>query len=504
MRYLVDSEQMRICDRNTSTYYKVPPVVLMERAAIAVAQRIGEAAKSILVVCGTGNNGADGLAVARIMKQSGKKVQVLLLGNPEHRSELNRLQLEICRAYDVYFDDNISENEYDMVVDALYGIGFHGEIPEDAARVLTAINKMSCPKLAVDMPSGVNADNGQVSDSAVMADITVTFGFEKIGMYRYPGKVYCGKIVTEQIGITEESFLKQFPDTACVEQSDAAKWWTRRRADGNKGTFGKVLLMAGCKNMAGACILAAKSCYRSGAGMVKVLSDAGNRGLLMQHVPEALFQPLNGTGQDISDAVMWADVIVAGPGIGTDELSLATLQQLVEAAKGKVLVLDADALNLLSRNEMLQQLVYKREPGMTVLTPHMGELARLTGKSVELLKSEGIREISNYARDTKCTVIAKDAVTMILSPGGKILLCDCGNDGMATAGTGDVLAGMTGAILAAAGSKTAMNVLKASAAAVYLHGMAGTSAAGDKTKESLMAGDLIEYLPRVIKEVRKE
>lgn len=504
MRYLVNREQMRICDRNTSTYYKVPAVVLMERAALAVARQIGEEIKRILVVCGTGNNGADGLAVARILQQSGKKVQVLLLGNPEHRSELNRLQLEICTAYQVSFDDNISGNEYDMVVDALYGIGFHGEIPEDTARVLALINKMSCPKLAVDIPSGVNADNGQVSDSAVMADITVTFGFEKIGMVRYPGKAHCGKIVTAQIGITEESFLKQFPDTAYVEQTDAAKWWTRRRPDGNKGTFGKVLLMAGCKNMAGACILAAKSCYRTGAGMVKVLSDAGNRELLMQHIPEALFQPLNDTEQKIDEAVMWADVVVAGPGIGTDELSFQTLQRLVEAAKEKILVLDADALNLVSRNETLQQLVYTREPGMTVLTPHMGELARLTGKGVELLKAEGIQEIRNYAHDTRCTVVAKDAVTMVVSPEGKILLCDCGNDGMATAGTGDVLAGMMGAVLAATGPKTVMSVLKASAAAVYLHGMAGTAAAGDKTKESLMAGDLIEYLPQVIKEVRKE
>ncbi len=503
MRYLVDSEQMRMCDRNTSTYYKVPAVVLMERAALAVAKQIGEGTKHILVICGTGNNGADGLAIARILKQRGHKVQVLSAGNPAHRSELNLLQLEICKAYDIYFNDNIAGNEYDVVVDALYGIGFHGEISKETARVLETVNRMSCPVIAVDIPSGVNADNGQVSESAVRADRTVTFGYEKIGMYRYPGRSYCGKIVTEQIGITEDSFLGKFPHTAYVEETDVAKWWTKRRTDGNKGTFGKVLLMAGCPAMAGAGILATKSCYRTGAGMVKILSAAENRALLMQHVPEAMFTELPYAQQDPQYETAWADVVVAGPGIGTDENALKALRCFVKAAENQLLVLDADALNLLSTDETLKQLVYGRTSGTTVLTPHMVELARLTGKSVDFLKSEGIKEICDFSQNTGCVLIAKDAITMIISPEREIYLCDSGNDGMATAGTGDVLAGMVGAILAGCSKKTASDVMRAATVAVYLHGMAGTAAAADTTREGLMAGDLITYLPSVIRKIRE-
>ncbi|MGN1160173.1 MAG: NAD(P)H-hydrate dehydratase [Lachnospiraceae bacterium] len=531
MKYLVDSDQMRECDRNTSEYYKVPSVVLMERAALAVLEHITPDACRILIVCGTGNNGADGLAVARLLKQQGRKVSVYLAGEDSHRSELNRLQLEICQKYGVSFTDNISDAEYDMVVDALFGIGYKREPNEQVLRLMRTVNAMSCPVIAVDMPSGVDADTGRIFTDAVRADLTVTFGFPKMGMYRYPGKQYCGQIMEAPIGITKDSFLGNMPHMVLTEETDVKHWWQKRTPDGNKGTFGKVLLMAGSRNMAGACILAARSCYRAGAGMVRIVTCEENRELLLQSVPEALLTVLPKQPEELAQDVAWADVVVAGPGIGTQTQTAELLCELIRLTADKPLVLDADALNLLAVNDTMQDLLMKRTAYTTVLTPHPGELSRLTGKTVTQLKQDSPKDALDYAKKMHCILVAKDAVSTVLTPQGQGYLCDSGNDGMATAGTGDVLTGIIGAMLAGYTVQsrktesesmpvvetvetdpmtpdtlpdTEPDAARVVAAAVYLHGMAGEMAAEALTKEGVMAGDLIEYLPEAICRIRQE
>ncbi len=541
MKYLVNSIQMRECDRNTSEYYKVPSVVLMERAALAVVECVNElfaqsghdasdmawatksnTRKRILVLCGTGNNGADGLAVARLLHQQRMDVHIFLAKKESRRSELNELQLEICQKYGIYFTDDILNVEYDMVVDALFGIGLNRELDEESYKVTESVNSLDCPVVSVDIPSGVDADRGRILGSAIRADITVTFGFEKIGMYRYPGKQYCGKIKLVPIGITQESFLGALPDTVLVEEKDITSWWCKRPEDGNKGTFGKVLIMAGQKNMAGACILAARSCYRTGAGMVQILTCEENREILQQSVPEALLTVLNEEAEaDIQRAVAWADVIVAGPGIGTEVRTTENLKKLILAAEKKPLVLDADALNLLSSDAVLQNMIKNRTPGTTVLTPHPGELARLTGKSVSQLKQAFPEDAFLYAKEMQCILVAKDAISVVITPQGMKYLCDSGNDGMATAGTGDVLAGMIGALCAVNevacrtmnfaarmaertnASCTETDLARMVVSAVHMHGMAGSLAAQKLTNEGVMAGDLIEYLPEVISQIRQ-
>ncbi len=522
MKYLVNSAQMRECDRNTSEYYKVPSVVLMERAALAVADCVNEmlpevmkSDKRILVLCGAGNNGADGLAVARLLHQQGFEVHIYQAQKESRKSELNMLQTEICQAYGMFYAGDVTSYEYDMVVDALFGIGLSRDLDEESCTLTEVVNNLGCPVLSVDIPSGIDADNGRIMGAAIKADVTVTFGFEKIGMYRYPGKQYCGKIKVAPIGITQASFLGKLPGTVLTEQEDVGRWWYRRCPDGNKGTFGKVLIMAGQKDMAGACILAARSCYRMGAGMVQILTCEANREILQQSVPEALLTVQNGDViSETAQCVAWADVIVAGPGIGTDERATRYLQALVEAAKDKVLVLDADALNLLSMNPELQDIIKNRKPGTTVLTPHPGELARLTGESVSNLKENFPAKVLAYAEQMQCIVVAKDAVSAVITPEGRIYLCDSGNDGMATAGTGDVLAGMVGALCAGnvvakrqqvapiQNNQTDIMLEEAVTAAVYMHGMAGTLAAERLTREGVMAGDLITYLPEVIRQIR--
>lgn len=523
MKYLVNSAQMRECDRNTSEYYKVPSIVLMERAALAVAECVNEMLEKkggtdqrILILCGTGNNGADGLAVARLLYQQGYEVHIYQAGKNARRSELHILQTEICRAYGMVYTDDVKACKYAMVVDALFGVGLSRDLDAENQMLTEKVNALGCPILSVDIPSGIHADSGRIMGAAIKADVTVTFGFEKIGMYRYPGKLYCGKIRTAPIGITEASFLGKMPEMILAEEKDVARWWPKRYPDGNKGTFGKVLIMAGQKDMAGACILAARSCYRMGAGMVQILTCEENREILQQSVPEALLTVLKDDfSKKLAQSVAWADVVVAGPGIGTGERSEKYLRGLVEAAKDKVLVLDADALNLLSTNQELQNMIKSRKLGTTVLTPHPGELSRLTGERISVLKENFPAPVIDYAKKLQCIVVAKDAVSAVVTPEGKIYLCDSGNDGMATAGTGDVLAGMVGALCAGCVTQASRNAENASCeiapfglaeavtAAVYMHGMAGTQASEELTKEGVMAGDLITYLPEVIRRIRQ-
>ncbi len=523
MKYLVNSMQMRECDRNTSEYYKVPSVVLMERAALAVTECVREvfvesvsANGRILVVCGAGNNGADGLAVARLLHQQGYEVHIYQAHKEKRKSELNMLQTEICQAYGVFFADNMTAYEYDMVVDALFGIGLSRNMDEEDCAMTKTVNNLACPVISIDIPSGINADNGRIMGAAIRADVTVTFGFEKLGMYCYPGKQYCGKIKVAPIGITQASFLGKLPMISLTEKEDAARWWYRRWPGGNKGTFGKVLIMAGQKDMAGACVLAARSCYRMGAGMVQILTCEENREILQQSIPEALLTVQSGdVTSEIAKCVAWADVIVAGPGIGIGEQSERYLRALMEAVHDKVLVLDADALNLLSTNQELRDMIKSREPGTTVLTPHPGELARLTGESVIDVKENFPERVLAYARQMQCIVVAKDAISAVVAPTGRIYLCDSGNDGMATAGTGDVLAGMIGALCAGnvtikrqktafvQNSQQDIMLEEAVTAAVYMHGMAGTLASEVLTREGVMAGDLIVNLPEVIRQIRQ-
>lgn len=537
MRYLVTKAQMQQYDQNTTDYFGIPAAVLMERAALAIAEctdmgllqtcrphrreAARKAVKKVLVLCGTGNNGADGLAAARLLAQQGKEVQILLTGNEHRRSELNKLQLQICEKYGISMTDNLLDAEYDMVVDALFGIGLHREVDEDMKALIRAVNLMPCPVVAVDIPSGVDADTGSVLGEAVCADITVTFGFEKLGMYRYPGRKLCGRIICREIGITRDSFLGDVPEHILTEKEDIVSFRKERPQDGNKGTFGKILLMAGQENMAGACILAARSCYRMGAGMVRILTCKANREILQEAVPEALLTVLDEKDsveiqkRNIADAAAWADLVAAGPGIGTKKESADILKQLLDASRSKLLVLDADALNLISMDGKLLELVRERPKMSTVLTPHPGELSRLTGKTISQIKEGGSQAARRLVQELGCILAAKDAVTCVYAPEMPICFCTSGNAGMATAGSGDVLTGMISALCAFYGLKSKAepfnhdkdtgvedlrrSIFKAVVCAVYIHGMAGTIAAEHLTEESLMAGDLIEFIPQAVK-----
>lgn len=488
--YLVTAEEMKEYDSNTIERIGVPGMVLMERAALAALEVIQErwGKGNALILSGMGNNGGDGLALARLLSEKDWQVEVWCVGNPEKATGQWKAQRQILDSYPVIFSSRPGRSEYTIIVDALFGVGLSREVTGEYARAVEELQRLAGFKLAMDIPSGIDSDTGRIWGTAVKADATVTFGFLKRGLGLYPGCQWAGEIIPADVGITERSFFGREPETFTFAE-EPGKLLPDRAGDGNKGTFGKLLLVAGSINMAGAAVLAAKAAYRAGAGMVKVITPEENRVVLQTAVPEALY----GTQWELADGLEWADVIVIGPGIGKSQAAVNNLRQVLTYGK-KPLVIDADGLNLLAESGELRQLLeMQEEKGRSVvLTPHVGELSRLAGVPIQDIKQSLKKYGTELAKRFHAVVTAKDARTFVCRESGSAYLNLCGNSGMATAGSGDVLAGITGALLA-----QMEDAFMAAALAVYVHGKAGDIVSSRKGERGCMAGDLAEALDLV-------
>ncbi len=521
MEYVVNASQMKRYDSNTMEYFGVPGLVLMERAALAAAEILKENLPlstkrpvRILVLCGSGNNGGDGLAMGRLLCQQGYEVDFVMVQQNGKLSEQAGIQLSIIRQYGwrVYSFPDWPTGSYDGCVDALFGIGLTRPVEGIYAEVLERFAQIKGFRMALDMPSGIHTDTGAVMGYAVPADVTVTFGFKKRGQLFYPGCLYTGKLVCAPIGITADSFLEQKPETftLAADGSELFGLLPKRVESGNKGTFGKVLLIAGSPRMGGACRLAAESVLRTGAGMVKVLTAAENRDVLLRALPEAMI--VTYTAQDeleavVREALPWADVIGIGPGLGTEEAAGRILHTVITESK-QPLVLDADALNLLAESPrkskeqsvgqsgwqpLMELLAGMQKEAQTrrelILTPHLGEFARLCGVKTETVQpvEERCRRAAELVRKLQTQIAVKDARTLVFIADGTVYINCTGNDGMATAGSGDVLTGMITALLA-----QGLPAARAASTGVYLHGVAGDQAAKKLGPYAMLAGDLIE------------
>lgn len=484
---------MRLYDNNTIEKIGIPACVLMERAALAAMQAIEECRgekdgrKTVLIMAGMGNNGGDGLALARLLSKRRYEVEVWCVGNREKASAQWLQQEKILEHYPVKMVQAPSRLSYDVLVDALFGVGLSREITGEFAQAIRKYNEMEGIRFALDLPSGIHADTGEILGCAARADITVAFGFCKRGLVLYPGCTCAGRVTVAEIGILEESFLGAGPRMFAFDEK-AEELLPRRSGSGNKGTFGKALLVAGSRNMAGAAVLAARAAYRTGAGMVKVITPEINRVVLQEAVPEALL----GTEEDLAEAAGWADVIAIGPGLGKSGSAQQCLRTVICGSR-LPLVIDADGLNLLSEDrELFAELGSQGSAGRSiVLTPHVGELSRLTGVPVGELK----RNLSGYGQElaerVHGVVAAKDARTFTCGEGMPVCVNLTGNSGMATAGSGDVLAGMIAGLLA-----QGMDAFRAASVGVYLHGMAGDEAARRLGEHACMAGDIAEAVGR--------
>lgn len=494
MEYIVNAEEMRRCDTKTIEKFHMPAMVLMERAALSVVQTIKtywkKGSGTVLIAAGNGNNGADGIAVGRLLQQDGFEVTFFTAGESSKHSRLMEGQLAVIKAYGYEICTGFPEGEYDIIVDALFGIGITRTVEGTYAECIEKINKSKAVTFSVDMPSGIHTDTGAVMGQAVKADVTVTFAYRKLGLVLYPGCNFAGEVTVKQIGITKESFEGELPEVFCYNEQAAALLGERKR-DGNKGTFGKVLVIAGNKTMGGASALSAEAAFRTGCGMVRILTVKENRQLLSARLPEAILD-LYGTEEErnklLAAGCRWADCILIGPGCGIGEDTCIKLSFLLEHCE-KPLVIDADGLNVISQNCGLYNLLKKsiiEKDRTVILTPHAGEFARLTGENIETVKENIPEKTKQYADRMGCVVVCKDARTVVCKKGQKIYLNTSGNCGMATAGSGDVLAGMITGLLA-----QKMPPFKAAALGVYMHGMAGDMAACEKNEYTILAGDLI-------------
>lgn len=489
MKYLVTSEEMKRYDKNTIDEIGIPGMVLMERAALCVLEQIIQVCKErkpaetgVLILAGMGNNGGDGLALARLLAEQGYPVTVWCVGEEEKASEQWKEQRRILRNFPVTISSNMVCKEYNILVDALFGVGLSREVTGKYKEAIEHFNGLSGYKIAVDVPSGLDADSGQILGCAVKADMTVTFGFCKRGLVFFPGCEYTGRVITTDIGITERSFLGEIPGMYYYDEP-IATLMPQRRQDGNKGTFGKALVVAGSLNMAGAAILAAKAAYRMGAGMVKVITSAENRVIMQETLPEALL----GTSKDLEESLEWADVILIGPGMGKSEEALYCLQTVIEKSE-LPLVIDADGLNLLAEHTELQQKLSKRSSAV-IVTPHVGELSRLFGEKIPTLKQDLAGWGMKLATKLHGIVVAKDAHTFVCKENIPVCVNLRGNSGMATAGSGDVLAGAITGLLA-----QKMDAFEAAGVGVTVHATAGDEAALCLGEHGVMAGDIMEKL----------
>ena len=494
MEYILTADEMKKCDAYTIEHFGVPAVVLMERAAlkcVAAIIRENYSLRRVLVVCGSGNNGGDGFAIARILVERGIKVDVLLAGSLLQMSPETKVNYECCVKYGIPIRSAVKEDEYTLIIDAVFGVGLNRNLERDTAEFINGINTFrenGAKIVSVDIPSGINATTGEVMGAAVKADMTVTFAYYKKGLLLYPGAEYTGKLMLVNIGITDDSLKTVKPSLKCLTKRDLKNAEQLKRPDrSHKGTFGKVLIVAGRENMGGCALLAAQSCFRAGAGMVRVLTHVNNKQLISEKLPEAIVDSYDDKIDTVklSEAVKWADVTAIGPGIGRDELAKELFEFVFFKSSGSY-VIDADAISLLKKYRM----TLKNETGREIIiTPHIGEFSRFTGIEKTKVMNDLVSVTQACAKNYNITCVTKDARTVIASKDGDCCINLSGNNGMATAGMGDCLFGIIAAFLA-----KGMSSFEAAAFGCYIHGCAGDQAAVKRGKAGLMASDLIEEL----------
>lgn len=526
---LVTSEQMRELDRRATELCGIPSLLLMENAGRAVARVATEMldgtvyGKGILVCCGPGNNGGDGLVAARHLYNAGAAVMIAYYGDREKAKGdalTNLLIAEKMHLNIVYNPEDLEDPELhhesgllpssfrvDLVVDALLGIGVKGEVREPLEHAIEemddyAINRV--PVLSVDIPSGIDADTGAILGGPLNAWATVTFSHLKIGHVTYPGADCTGDIIVAEIGIPARLYSGvtdvRLPEPHRVY--DAVRPWNRH-GDAHKGTFGHVAIIAGSVGMTGAATLAAMGALRIGTGLVTVAVPESLNDIMEVKLTEAMTIPVPegkarafgmASLEKVLEIIEKRDAAVIGPGFGRDEDTVEFTLKLIRKLK-KPAIIDADALYAISRDLS----VLKKCKAQLVITPHPGEMAMLLGTSVADVQSNRLEVARSFAKEHGVTVVLKGAGTVIAGPDGTAYINTTGTPGMATGGTGDVLSGMIGGLLAQ--EKVPGD---AANAGVYLHGLAGEIAAGKFGEAAMIASDLVDCIGDAIQEIEQD
>lgn len=511
MERVVSADEMRWCDETSIRLFGIAGNLLMENAGRGIVDVIKQKfspleAKHALIFCGKGNNGGDGFVVARMLAAASMRVTCILLASPKQLKGDAKVNFEILKKMKKQMSEAVTITSFtagtlrsigsvDLIVDAIFGTGFTGLVKKPSSDAIEWINRQTAPVVAVDIPSGVNGTTGVAENPAVKARVTATFGSLKSGLLCNQGRELAGEVITVDIGIPRKIRDDASLKTWHIEISDVEKNLPRRSLHAHKYSVGKVFVLAGSRGLTGAAAMCSISALRAGAGAVVLGTPESVYPILARKLTEVMVTPLPETREgslsagafdQIQEKLKWADVVVVGPGLSQNAETQKLIMQVLLQYPGKTLV-DADGLNAISSAGIKKLRNTKAE---MILTPHVGEFSRLTGISPREVEQRRIEEAKTLAHKSHTTIVLKGVPTVTADADGSAYLNSTGNPGMATAGAGDVLSGIIAGLWA-----QGMDASKAAYAGAYLHGLAGDLAAKKLGERSLVANDLIDFLP---------
>lgn len=515
---LVKAAEMREMDLNATRRYGIPGLILMENAGLGIVDVIIDRffegkpeGKKVVIVAGPGNNGGDGFVVGRHLFNKGTLVQFLITTSPENYSGDAAVNLKIindmglpCQVLqpDIVYGLKAIIQDADLVVDALFGTGFEGIPREPLASLIRLVNESGNPVLAVDIPSGLEADTGRVAGECIRALITVTMGMPKIGLYLDPGAKYTGEVVVGDISFPPELKSEEGGDYYLIDEKMVARALPIRLPNHHKGDFGHVVVIGGARGYTGAAALASNAALRGGAGLVTAIIPEQLYPVAAIKLTEAMTYPAPGSKGggfsrscrgSIQQVLEKATVLVVGPGLGQEEETAEFLEDLLTNTNVP-LVLDADALNILAKKKhLLTDPSLAEQRKHWVLTPHPGEMARLCGASILEIQENRLEYAAQSSREWGVVVVLKGNKTVVTGPESPIFINPTGNPGLASGGTGDVLAGLVASFLA-----QGLTSDNAAFCGAFIHGLAADQIADNKGAMGMIAGDLLEEIPVVI------
>ncbi len=510
---IVLNEEMKKIDKIAIEEYGMPGIILMENAGICVVEEILKSdtqGSRYSIICGRGNNGGDGFVIARHLFNKGYNIKVFIIGSSQdikgdaltNFNILKKLNIDV---HEIVHINNFNKLKYGIlnnpiIIDALFGTGLKGEVNKLEEKVIDMINEYSNYTFSVDIPSGINGNDGSICKTAIRANKTITFGLLKCGNILYPGANYNGEVILKDIGIPNKIINNMDLKNNIITEKIVKDNLPRRKRDSHKGDFGKANVIAGSKGMTGAAILTCRAAFRSGLGLLRLYIPESLNFIIKTNTPEVITVPLHEMRkgviginhiEKIIKGTADADVLTIGPGSG-DTSELAEIVRRVLEVVEIPIVLDADGLNVLARNK--EWLTSKKSK--LVITPHIGEMSRLTGLPIEEIKEDKISIAREFSERWNLITVLKGASTIIASPDGQIYINRNGNPGMATAGSGDVLTGIITGLIA-----QGIEPFQAAITGVYLHGLSGDRIVKSKGEYGLVAGDIVEELPYTIKEI---
>ncbi len=512
---LVTADEMRMADDTAINEYGIPGCVLMENAGQSVVHEAEKilgtlSGKKAAIFCGGGNNGGDGLVVARHLYNRGCEVRLYFLADPDvfrgdaltnyniitnmgiagfQLSEGNRLNVARMALW-----------SSDIAIDAIFGTGMRDNVQDTALAIINMLNESDTPVISCDIPSGLSSTTGQPLGAAVRANVTVTFGYCKMGLVLPAAKPYVGKLVVADISLPTQVEENLGSRRELIDEEFCRRWLVPRELESYKGDFGHVGIFAGSKEMPGAAILASLGALKMGAGRLTAALPSAVRPALTAQLPEAML--LSPTDNEIGGIAMNnlddiaafpVDTWLIGPGMGRDDLTLDAIREFIPKLTVPA-VIDADALFAVCGYLRL----LKKSAVPLVITPHPGEMAKLLGVSISDVQSNRVAVAEGFAKQTDVVVVLKGAGTVIATPEGRVFINNTGNPGMATGGSGDVLAGMIATLLA-----QGMVPAVAAACAVWVHGKAGDIAAANGGLSGLLAGDIADAVPAALNAINR-